>query len=97
LHESCGGVAYARAIDGHLDEIVVRIAGKRMYLWRAVDHEGEVLDMLVQRRRDKRAALLAHAQAPQETGLHAEITDDRQAGLLWSPPTRFRFRERAMG
>jgi len=41
----------------HLDEMVVRIAGERMYLWRAVDHEGEVLDMLVQRRRDKRAAL----------------------------------------
>ena len=41
----------------HLDEIVVRIAGKHMYLWRAVDHEGEVLDMLVQRRRDKRPAL----------------------------------------
>ena len=37
--------------------MVVRIAGKRMYLWRAVDHEGEVLDMLVQRRRDARAAL----------------------------------------
>ena len=36
----------------HLDEMVVRIAGKRMCLWRAVDHEGEVLDMLVQRRRD---------------------------------------------
>jgi transposase-like protein len=41
----------------HLDEMVVRIAGKHMYLWRAVDHEGEVLDMLVQRRRDKREAL----------------------------------------
>ena len=41
----------------HLDEIVVRIAGQRMYLWRAVDHEGEVLDVLVQRRRDTRAAL----------------------------------------
>src|SRR5213082_3642431 len=41
----------------HLDEMVVRIAGKRMYLWRAVDHAGEVLDMLVQRRRDTRAAL----------------------------------------
>ena len=40
----------------HLDEMVVRIAGERMYLWRAVDHEGEVLDVLVQRRRDKRAA-----------------------------------------
>src|ERR1700687_5520197 len=41
----------------HLDEMVVRIAGKRMYLWRAVDHAGEVLDMLVHRGRDKRAAL----------------------------------------
>src|SRR4030081_2081354 len=41
----------------HLDEMVVRIAGKRMYLWRAVDDEGEILNMLVQRRRDKRAAL----------------------------------------
>jgi transposase-like protein len=41
----------------HLDEMVVRIAGRRMYLWRAVDHEGEILDMLVQRRRDRRAAL----------------------------------------
>jgi len=41
----------------HLDEMVVRIAGKRMYLWHAVDHEGEVLDVLVQRRRDSRAAL----------------------------------------
>ena len=37
--------------------MVVRIAGKPMYLWDAVDHEGEVLDMLVQRRRDSRATL----------------------------------------
>src|SRR5258707_14393049 len=37
--------------------MVVRIAGKRMDLWRVVDHESEVLDMLVQRRRDSRAAL----------------------------------------
>jgi putative transposase len=41
----------------HLDEMVVRIAGRRMYLWRAVDHEGEILDMLVQRRLDKHAAV----------------------------------------
>jgi transposase-like protein len=40
-----------------LDEMVVRIAGERMYLWRAVDDEGEVLDMLVQRQGDSRAAL----------------------------------------
>src|SRR5918911_628120 len=41
----------------HLDEMVVRIAGEAVYLWRAVDHEGEVIDVLVQRRRDKKAAL----------------------------------------
>src|SRR5216684_6398152 len=41
----------------YLDEMVVRIAGKRMYLWRAVDSEGEVLDILVQVGRDKAAAL----------------------------------------
>ncbi len=40
----------------HLDEMVCRIGGKRMYLWRAVDDEGEVLDVVVQRRRDTEAA-----------------------------------------
>jgi transposase-like protein len=43
----------------HLDEMVVRIAGARMDLWRAIDHEGEVLVMLVERRHDTRAALTA--------------------------------------
>jgi putative transposase len=41
----------------HLDEMVVRIAGNRMYLWRAVDREVEVLDMLERLRRDSRATL----------------------------------------
>ncbi|RVQ66398.1 IS6 family transposase [Croceicoccus ponticola] len=41
----------------HLDEMVVRINGQRMYMWRAVDKEGEVLDVLVQKRRNKEAAL----------------------------------------
>ena len=41
----------------HLDEVFVTINGKRMYLWRAVDCEGEVLDILVQSRRNKNAAL----------------------------------------
>src|SRR5919202_6483899 len=41
----------------HLDEMVARIAGETVYLWRAVDHEGEVLDILMQRRRDKKAAV----------------------------------------
>ena len=41
----------------HLDEMAVTIAGRQFWLWRAVDHEGEVLDLLVQRRRDKAAAV----------------------------------------
>ena len=41
----------------HLDEVFVSINGKRMYLWRAVDCEGEVLDILVQSRRNKKAAV----------------------------------------
>src|ERR671920_53320 len=40
----------------HLDEVVVKIAGKKHWLWRAVDQSGMVLDVLVQSRRDKRAA-----------------------------------------
>ena len=41
----------------HLDEVFVRIGGKRTYLWRAVEDEGEVLEVLAQSRRNKRAAL----------------------------------------
>src|SRR5918999_5104849 len=40
----------------HLDEIAIKIAGVTHWLWRAVDQSGMVLDVLVQRRRDKRAA-----------------------------------------
>lgn len=40
----------------HLDETVVRINGKRMFMWRAVDDEVEALDVLVQKRRNQRAA-----------------------------------------
>jgi transposase-like protein len=41
----------------HLDEMAVTIGGRRFWLWRAVDDEGEVLDLLVQPRRDKAAAV----------------------------------------
>jgi transposase-like protein len=41
----------------HLGEMVVTIAGRRFWFWRAVDDEGEVLDLLVQRRRAKAAAV----------------------------------------
>jgi putative transposase len=60
------GTAYAKRLRArrpkaddrwHLDEMFVTIGGQRMYLWRAVDAEGEVLDVLVQPRRDKKAAV----------------------------------------
>ena len=40
----------------HLDEVFVKVNGKLCYLWRAVDHEGEVLDAVVTAKRDKVAA-----------------------------------------
>src|ERR1044071_903522 len=40
----------------HLDEVAIKIAGKKHWVWRAVDQDGLVLDILVQSRRDKRAA-----------------------------------------
>jgi len=58
----------------HLDEVFVRIGGRQMYLWRAVDAEGEVLDVLVQAKRDTAAArklmrkLLKKQGSPQPSG-----------------------------
>jgi len=40
----------------HLDEVLLKINGRLHYLWRAVDQDGDVLDILVQTRRDKKAA-----------------------------------------
>jgi putative transposase len=42
----------------NLDEVFVRINGETYYLWRAVDHEGEVLEAFVTKKRDRKAALL---------------------------------------
>ena len=66
----------------HLDEMVVRIAGKRMYLWRAVDHEGEVLDMLIPAPTRHPGGAAADAQAAQEARFRAETAGHRQAALL---------------
>ena len=41
----------------HLDEVFVKIGGQNCYLWRAVDHEGEVLESFVTKKRDRKAAL----------------------------------------
>ena len=41
----------------HLDEVYTKIAGRMVYLWRAVDNEGTVLDVVVQPRRNTKAAM----------------------------------------
>ncbi len=40
----------------YLDELFVNIQGRQQYLWRAVDEDGDTIDILVQSRRDRRAA-----------------------------------------
>ena len=56
---------------------MVKIAGRRMYLWRAVDDEGEVLDVLVQKRRNKAAALKLLRRLLKNQSVHYEtITTD---------------------
>ena len=54
-----------------------RDGGERMFLWRAVDDEGEVLDMLVQKRRNKAAALKLFRKLLKNQGVHPEtiVTD----------------------
>ena len=62
----------------HLDEVFVPIAGQQMYLWRAVDDEGEVLDVLVQSKRDKNAALRLMRKLLKHQGLvPTSIVTDR--------------------
>ena len=61
----------------HLDEVFVRINGHAHYLWRAVDHEGEVLDASVTKRRDRRAALKFLKRAMKRYGRPNSIVTDR--------------------
>ncbi len=53
----------------HLDEVYLKIDGRMVYLWRAVDAEGEVLDVLVQTRRNKTGGAEIDAQAFEEIWL----------------------------
>jgi len=51
----------------HLDEVVISIAGKKHWLWRAVDQDGFVLDILVQSRRGQEGRQALFRNAPQES------------------------------
>jgi len=63
----------------HLDEVFVKINGVKHYLWRAVDHEGEVLESFVTKRRDKKAALKFLRKSLGRNGLVEQIVTDRLA------------------
>jgi putative transposase len=62
----------------HLDEVYLKIDGRMAYLWRAVDAEGEILDVLVQSKRDKHAALKLMRKLLKKYGFVPDrlITDD---------------------
>jgi len=61
----------------HLDEVFVRINGERYYLWRAVDHEGEVLESFVTKTRDKKAALKFLKKSMKRHGRARVLVTDR--------------------
>jgi putative transposase len=61
----------------HLDEVFVKINGERHYLWRAVDHEGEVLESFVTKTRDKKAALKFLRKAMRKHGQPEVIVTDK--------------------
>jgi putative transposase len=60
----------------HLDEMYVKISGKMHYLWRAVDHEGEILESYVTKKRDKAAALRFLKKALKRHGRTEAIVTD---------------------
>lgn len=60
----------------HVDEVFVKINGETHYLWRAVDHEGEILESYVTKRRDKKAALLFFKKALKRHGKADAIVTD---------------------
>src|SRR4028118_439744 len=61
----------------HLDEVFVKINGVQHYLWRAVDHEGEVLEAFVSKTRDKKAALNFLRKLMKRHGRPEELVTDK--------------------
>ena len=85
------GLGYARTLrrrrgrlgdTWHLDELFVAINGRKQYLWRAVDEDGDVLDILVQSRRNRRAAVPVLSKAAEEARVSSPSARHRQAAQL---------------
>ena len=72
----------------HLDEVFIRIAGKIYYLWRAVDDEGEVLDVILQPRRDRKAALKLMRRLLKRQRIPAGRHRHRSTALRWCRSAR---------
>ena len=70
----------------HLDEVFVKINGETHYLWRAVDHEGEVLKSIVIKRRDRKAALKFLRKIFVTDKLRCGDEGDRQCGQTGNRP-----------
>ena len=98
------GAQYARRINRHLgprgdrwflDEVVVSIQGKRRYLWRAVDQDGDVIDVLLQKRRNgsqprdyRRGRYLHSAAGPRHNGADPLEANHRHAKSAGPRPPR---------
>ena len=61
----------------HIDEAFVRINGVQHYLWRAVDHEGEIIDYVVTKKRDRQAALHLMRKLLKRHGLPMKMVTDK--------------------
>ena len=97
IRQWCGkfGLDYARRLKRRqgrlgdtwfLDEVFVAINGQRQYLWRAVDQDGDLIDLLVQPRRDGRAARRFFRKLLKSQATGTVSSRDRQAGQLPSCP-----------
>jgi putative transposase len=71
----------------HLDEVVINIAGKKHWLWRAVDQDGYVLDEIVQSRRNYQGRKTRADPALEEAGYRTQAHDHRQTATLWGSQT----------
>ena len=87
----------------HLDEVFVKINGETHYLWRAVDHEGEVLESYVTKRRDRKTALKFIRKSMKRFGkpkvignVHRQETGRWLNNRVENSHLPFRRRERAM-
>ena len=91
LRSSAGSLRASRDEDGrgrtgwHLDEMFVSINGRQLYVWRVVDGEGEVVDILVQPRQDRKAALKLMRKLLKKQGITPAtiVTDKLCAARTW--------------